>query len=203
MHLVCLDLEGVLIPEIWINVALTTGIDELKLTTRDISDYDVLMQKRLDILKDNGLTLKDIQNVIGTMDPLEGAGAFLDELREKTQVVILSDTFTQFAAPLMKKLSWPTLFCNTLLIDEQNRVSGYKLRQKDGKRKAVKGFQSMGLSVIAAGDSYNDLTMIQTADKGLFFRPPESITEENPEIPVCRDFSSLMSWIERFIEDGT
>lgn len=192
MYVVCLDLEGVLIPEIWINFAETTGIDELRLTTRDIPDYDVLMQKRLGILKENNLKLGDIQKVIGTMDPMKGAREFLDELRSKTQVVILSDTFTQFAKPMMEKLAWPTLFCNELIIDKDDNVVDYKLRQKDGKRKAVEGFHSMGLDVIAAGDSYNDLSMIRKANKGTLFCPPDNIVAENPDIPVARDYTTFM-----------
>lgn len=178
MQLVCLDVEGVLVPEIWINVAKKTGIDELKLTTRDISDYDVLMRKRLGILDEHNIKLKDIQDVIGTMEPLEGAKDFLDTLRTQTQVILLSDTFTQFAKPLMEKLDWPTLLCNTLVIDENDRIADYTLRQKDGKRKAVAAFQSIGYSVIAAGDSYNDATMLQTANTGIFFRAPENIKAE-------------------------
>jgi phosphoserine / homoserine phosphotransferase len=199
MHVVCLDLEGVLVPEIWINVSKTTGIDELKLTTRDISDYDVLMKKRIEILKEHNLKLKDIQDVIGTMDPLEGALGFLNSLRSKTQVIILSDTFTQFAQPLMKKLQWPTLFCNTLIIDEENSVIDYQLRQKDGKKHAVKALQSIGFSVIAAGDSYNDVTMLQAGDKGIFFRPPESITSEFPEFPVTETYAELMGEIDKVL----
>ncbi len=157
MELVCLDLEGVLIPEIWIAVAKKTGIDELRLTTRDISDYDELMNRRLGILEREKISLADIQNVIGTLDPLEGARGFTAALREQTQLVLLSDTFEQFAKPLMKKLSWPTLLCNTLLVDSSGMISGYRLRQNDGKRKAVEGFRSMGFRVFAAGERcYND-----------------------------------------------
>ena len=199
MYVVCLDLEGVLVPEIWINVSKTTGIGELKLTTRDISDYDVLMKKRIGILKEHNLKLKDIQDVIGTMNPLEGALEFLTTLREKTQVIILSDTFTQFAQPLMKKLQWPTLFCNTLVVDEENRVTDYQLRQKDGKKHAVTALQSIGFSVIAAGDSYNDVTMLQTGNRGIFFRPPERITEEFPQFPVTETYEELMGEIDKVL----
>lgn len=199
MNLVCLDLEGVLIPEIWINFALKTGIEELKLTTRDISDYDVLMNKRLEILNENNLKLKDIQDVIGSMDPLPGAYDFLQSLRERTQVIILSDTFDQFAAPLMKKLDWPTLFCNTLVVDETDRITGYTLRQKDGKKKAVHAFQSVGCRVMASGDSYNDLTMIQNANKGMFFRAPDSISMEFPQYPTVNEYDDLLSGIDEFI----
>lgn len=197
MHLVCLDVEGVLLPEIWINVAVKTGIDELKLTTRDISDYDVLMKKRIGILEEHGITLSDIQEVIGTMEPLEGAKDFLDTLRELTQVILLSDTFTQFAKPLMKKLDWPTLFCNTLVIDDRNMITGYTLRQQDGKKKAVAALQSIGYSVIASGDSYNDATMLSQADTGIFFRPPPKIVEEFPDFPVTETHGELLTEIKK------
>lgn len=199
LSIVCLDLEGVLIPEIWINFAEAVKIDELKLTTRDISDYDVLMKKRIGILKENGLTLPDIQRVIEGMDPLPGAGDFLNSLREKTQVIILSDTFTQFAASMMRKLGWPTLFCNTLETAGDGTVTGYRLRQQDGKKKAVTALSTIGFTIIAAGDSYNDVTMLQTADAGIFFRPPESITSEFPDIPVTREYSELLSEIEKHL----
>jgi len=197
MYIVCLDLEGVLIPEIWINFAQATGIEELRLTTRDIPDYDVLMKKRLGILAAHNLKLGDIQKVIGSMDPLEGAREFLDDLRSRTQVVILSDTFTQFARPMMEKLAWPTLFCNSLVVDDQDRVADYRLRQKDGKRKAVEGFQSMGFRVIAAGDSYNDLTMIRQAEKGILFCPPDNIVNENPDLPVARTYGQFKEHLLR------
>ena len=191
MNIVCLDLEGVLTPEIWINVSKKTGIEELKLTTRDISDYDVLMNKRIEILEEHGLTLGDIQDVIAGMEPLEGAGDFMEELRATTQVIILSDTFTQFAQPLMKKLGWPTLFCNELAISRDNRITGYTLRQKDGKKKAVIALRSIGYTITAAGDSYNDLTMLQEAEYGVLFRPPESIISEHTEFPVARTHDEL------------
>ncbi len=201
MNLVCLDLEGVLVPEIWINFAIDTGIDELKMTTRDEPDYDVLMKKRLNILDEHKLKLADIQRVIGGMDPLPGAKHFLDELRSKTQVVILSDTFEQFAQPLMRKLDWPTIFCNSLIVDADGRISDYTLRQKDGKRKAVEGFHSMGMKVIASGDSYNDLSMIKKADAGVLFCPPESIIKENPEVPVATDYRQLMTEIDKALAE--
>ncbi len=200
MFVVCLDLEGVLVPEIWIGVSKKTGIDELKLTTRDISDYDVLMKKRIGILDQHNLKLKDIQDVISTIKPLDGAEKFLNSLREITQVVILSDTFTQFAAPLMKQLGWPTIFCNELIIDKTGRIANYKLRQKDGKRHAVIGFHSMGFNVIASGDSYNDLSMIREADGGVLFCPPEKIIEENPNIPMAFDYNELLEKIKMFME---
>ncbi|MCL2294346.1 MAG: bifunctional phosphoserine phosphatase/homoserine phosphotransferase ThrH [Spirochaetes bacterium] len=200
MFVICLDLEGVLVPEIWIGVSKKTGIDELKLTTRDISDYDVLMKKRIEILDKHNLKLKDIQDVIATIKPMDGAEKFLNDLREITQIVILSDTFTQFAAPLMKQLGWPTIFCNELIIDENNRIANYRLRQKDGKRHAVMGFHSMGLKVIAAGDSYNDLTMLKQADAGILFCPPDKIIEENPSIPVVFNYDDLFSRIKMYME---
>ena len=169
MNIVCCDLEGVFVPEIWINVALKTGIEELKLTTRDISDYDVLLKKRIGIMDEHNLKLKDIQDVIETMDPMEGAYDFLDQLRSENQVVILSDTFRQFAKPMMKKLAWPTIFCNDLIVNKDDQVVDYRLRQKDGKKFAVQGFHSMGLKVVASGDSYNDLSMIREANGGVLF----------------------------------
>jgi len=200
MFVVCLDLEGVLVPEIWIGVSKKTGIDELKLTTRDISDYDLLMKRRIGILDQHNLKLKDIQDVIATIKPLDGAEKFINDLREITQVVILSDTFTQFASPLMKQLGWPTIFCNELIIDKTNRIADYKLRQKDGKKHAVMGFHSMGFKVIAAGDSYNDLSMIREADAGVLFCPPEKIIGENPDIPVTFNYAELLSKIKMFLE---
>jgi len=199
MKLVCLDLEGVLVPEIWINVAERTGIEELRLTTRDISDYSVLMNKRIEIMDQQGLTLSDVQDVIGQMDPLEGGLAFIDELRSKSQVIILSDTFEEFAAPLMKKLKYPTLFCNNLVINNKNQITGFELRQEDGKRKAVEAFRSTGCHIFAAGDSYNDVTMIQNADSGAFFRAPESISTEFPDYPVVNEYSELMGLIDDFL----
>ena len=201
MYVVCLDLEGVLVPEIWINVALKTGIEELKLTTRDISDYDVLMKRRIGILDEHNLKLKDIQDVIDTMEPLVGAMDFIEKLRENTQVVILSDTFRQFAKPLMKKLAWPTIFCNDLTVNSSDQITGYKLRQKDGKKFAVKGFHSMGLKVAASGDSYNDLSMIKEADGGVLFCPPEQILLDNPDIPVAHNYEELYRQISRIIEE--
>lgn len=199
MNVVCLDLEGVLVPEIWIEFAKKTGIEELKLTTRDISDYDVLMKKRIAILKENGLKLKDIQNVIAGMRPLEGAAEFAAAVRNETQLIILSDTFTQFAAPLMKQLNFPTIFCNELITDENGTVTDYRLRIKDGKRRSVEALRSVNFSVLAAGDSYNDLSMIQTADAGAFFRPPQSIAAENPNIPVFTEYKEFLAFIRDFL----
>ncbi len=191
MNLVCLDLEGVLVPEIWISFSKATGIEELRLTTRDIPDYDALMRRRIKILDQHGLKLADIQRVIETMDPLPGARSFLDSLREATQVIILSDTFDQFAKPLMRKLGWPTLFCNTLVIGKDGAVVDYTLRQKDGKKKAVIGLKSLGFYIQAVGDSYNDISMLQNADKGYLFRPPAQIRQEFPNLPVADTYDSL------------
>jgi len=199
MHVVCLDLEGVLVPEIWIEFSKATNIPELKITTRDEPDYDKLMKYRLDILARNGLKLKDIQQVIGGMDPLPGAIEFMAALRPLTQVVILSDTFTQFAQPLMAKLDWPTLFCNCLTVAGDGSVSGYTLRQSDGKRKAVEAFRSINMQVLAAGDSYNDLAMIKTAHAGALFRAPDSIKKQHPDIPCFEDYDGLLSMIKEFI----
>lgn len=199
MKIICLDLEGVLIPEIWINFALKTGIDELKLTTRDIPDYDVLMRGRLAILRERGLTLHDIQEVIGTLSPLDGALEFLNDLRRKTQVVILSDTFTEFARPLMEKLAWPSIFCNSLVVDEHGMITDYRLRQQDGKYKAVKALQGIGFTVFAAGDSYNDLTMIKAADNGALFRAPQRIIEEEPQLPHAVTYAGFSRIIDDFL----
>jgi len=184
LNVITLDLEGVLVPEIWIDFAKITKIDELLLTTRDIPDYDVLMQKRLGILKEHNLKIQDIQKVISTMKPMDGAKEFLDSLRERTQVVILSDTFTQFAGPLMKQLGWPTIFCNELVVDPDGTISGYKLRQKEGKKIAVQGFHSMGMKVCS-------LVTLTEADAGFFFMPPDSIVKDFPQIPVTRNYKEL------------
>jgi phosphoserine/homoserine phosphotransferase len=189
--LVCLDLEGVLLPEIWIAFAEETGIKELKLTTRDIPDYDELMQGRLKILEENNLKLIDIENVIKTLSPLEGAITFLNWLKSEFQVIILSDTFYQFAKPLMKSLDYPTLFCHELTIDIKGNITGYQLRQKDGKAKAVSALKKLNFKVIAAGDSYNDTGMLQEADAGILFCPPENVVKEFPQFPVSRNYEEF------------
>lgn len=199
MHLVCLDLEGVLVPEIWIEFSEATGIPELRRTTRDEPDYDKLMRFRLAILAERGLKLADIQRIIGKMEPLEGARSFLDGLREKTQVVILSDTFSQFAKPLMAKLGYPTLFCNALVTDASGAIVDYRLRQKDGKRKSVEAFKTLNMKVFAAGDSFNDLSMIRAADSGCLFRPPEAIKAQCPEIPSVDDYAGMAAHIDRHL----
>ncbi|OQX29349.1 MAG: phosphoserine phosphatase [Spirochaeta sp. LUC14_002_19_P3] len=202
MEVVCLDLEGVLVPEIWIAVAQKTKLDELKLTTRDISDYDELMNYRLKILDREKIHLGDIQAVIAGLEPLDGAAEFTAKLRSETQLIILSDTFEQFAAPLMKKLDWPTLFCNTLEVDNGGRIVGYRLRQQDGKRKAVESLRAMGLQVFAAGDSYNDVSMLKAAHAGMFFRAPEAIRKEYPHFPVADTHESLLQGIRGFIQSA-
>ncbi len=193
--IVTLYLEGVLVPEIWIAFAEKTGIEQLKLTTRDIPDYDELMTGRLAILNEHGLKLADIQEVIGTLAPLEGAKAFLDELRSITQVVILSDTFLEFAKPLMEQLAWPTIFCHDLEIDAEGRVANYRLRQPDQKRKAVAAFRSLNYRVIAAGDSYNDTTMLGEADTGFLFRSPDNVKAEFPQFRPAEEYDEVMGLI--------
>ena len=193
--IVTLDLEGVLVPEIWIAFAEKTGIDELRLTTRDIPDYDELMAGRLSILDKNSLKLADIQAVISMLTPLEGAKAFLDELRSMTQVVILSDTFQEFAKPLIEQLDWPTIFCHDLEINEEGSVVNYRLRQPDQKRKAVAAFRGLNYHVIAAGDSYNDTTMLAEADRGFLFRSPDNVKNEFPQFKSAEEYGELMQMI--------
>jgi len=203
MHIVCSDLEGVFVPEIWINVAEKTGIKELRLTTRDISDYDVLMKRRLAILEENGLKIGDITEVIATMDPLEGAVEFLDWVRSRTQIIVVSDTFDQFAGPLMKKLGWPTLFCHTLSIEPDGFISGYVLRQKDSKREAVISLKNLNYKTMAVGDSYNDITMLKEADNGILFNPPDNVKNEYPEFPVSFSYESLKDIIENILSNSS
>ena len=192
MQVICLDLEGVLIPEIWIEFATKTGIDGLLATTRDIPDYDVLMKKRLGYLEQHDLRLDDIQSVIATMEPLRGAKAFLDSLRSKYQVIILSDTFYEFAQPFMKQLDWPTLLCHRLEVADDRRVANYVLRQKDPKRNAVKALKKLNFIVYAAGDSYNDTTMLEEADAGFLFRAPENVVQEFPQYPLITEYDELL-----------
>ena len=188
----CLDLEGVLVPEIWINVAKKTGIRELRLTTRDEPDYDLLMKRRLKILRGNGIKLKDVELVISKILPLPGARSFLDMLRSRSQVVILSDTYYEFATSLMKKLGYPTIFCNWFSTDKKGFISSYHLRQRSGKEKAVRALKNMGFQVHAAGDSYNDITMLKAADKGVLFNPPNNIAKEFPEFRVTKNYKDLL-----------
>jgi len=199
MNMVCLDLEGVLVPEIWITFSEAVGIPELRRTTRDEPDYDKLMNFRLDILKKNNLKLPDIQKVISGMNPLEGAVEFSNTLREKTQLVILSDTFEQFAKPLMAKLSYPALFCNSLKTAEDGTVTGYALRQQNGKREAVRAFKSMNMRVFAAGDSFNDLAMIREADSGCLFKAPQQIRKDCSDLKCVDAFDELLTQIISFL----
>ena len=200
MHIVCSDLEGVFVPEIWINVAEKTGIQELRLTTRDISDYDVLMKKRLSILHANRLKIQDIQKVIAGMEPLEGAVEFLDWLRSVTEVVIVSDTFIQFARPLMLKLGRPALLCHSLTIEPDGAISGYNLRQKNGKQRVVQAFKGLNYTVLASGDSYNDTDMLQEADHGMLFNPPDNVKAEYPEFPVSYTYNGMKTIITQILE---
>lgn len=197
MNIVCLDMEGVLVPEIWIAFAAASGIPELSRTTRDEPDYDKLMKWRIGILKEHGLGLREIQQVIATIDPLPGAKAFLDALREKTQVIILSDTFEQFAMPLMKKLGYPTLFCNTLEVGENGEITGYRMRVAQSKLSTVRALQSVGFETIAAGDSFNDLAMIRASRAGFLFKSTEAIKAANPDLAAFETFEDLLAAIQK------
>lgn len=197
MNIVCLDLEGVLVPEIWIAFAKASGIPELKRTTRDEPDYNKLMEWRLGILKEHGLGLKEIQETIATIDPMPGAKEFLDELRSLTQVIIISDTFTQFAAPLMEKLGWPTIFCNSLEVAENGEITGFKMRIENPKYETVKALQSIGFETIASGDSYNDLGMIKASKAGFLFKSTEQIRADNPELASFEQYDELLEAIKQ------
>ena len=197
MYITCLDLEGVLVPEIWIAFSKASGIPELKRTTRDEPDYDKLMKWRLGILKEHGLGLKEIQDTIATIDSLPGAKEFLDELRSFTQVIIISDTFTQFATPLMEKLGWPTIFCNSLEVAPGGEITGFKMRIENSKLSTVKALQSIGYDTIAAGDSYNDLAMIRAGKYGFLFRSTEQIKKDNPDLPAFETFEELLAGIRQ------
>ena len=196
MNIVCLDLEGVLVPEIWIAFSEASGIPELRRTTRDEPDYDKLMRWPLGILREHGLGLKEIQDTIATIDPLPGAKEFLDELRSLTQAVILSDTFSQFAKPLMKKLGWPTIFCNELVVAPDGSITDYKLRTQNTKYSTVRAFQSVGYETIACGDSFNDLAMIRASKAGFLFRSTEAIQKANPDLPACVEYDELLRLIK-------
>jgi phosphoserine/homoserine phosphotransferase len=202
MNIVCSDLEGVFVPEIWINVAEKTGIEELRLTTRDIADYDVLMKRRLAILDENNLKINDIKAVIATMSPLDGAVEFLNWIRSHTQIIVVSDTFDQFARPLMEKLGWPTLFCHTLSITPDGFIADYVLRQKDAKREAVISLKNLNYRTIGMGDSYNDITMLKEADSGILFNPPDNVKNEYPEFPVTFSYEELKSIIEKILSNN-
>ena len=200
MNIVCLDLEGVLVPEIWIAFSEASGIPELKKTTRDEPDYDKLMRWRLGILKEHGLGLKEIQETIAKIDPLPGAKEFLDELRSMTQVIIISDTFTQFATPLMEKLGWPTIFCNSLEVAESGEITGFKMRIENSKLTTVKALQSIGYDTIASGDSYNDLAMIKASKAGFLFKSTDKIKADNPELPAFEEYSELLEAIKQNLD---
>jgi len=201
MNIVCLDLEGVLVPEIWIAFSKESGIPELKKTTRDEPDYNKLMTWRLQVLKEHGLGLKEIQETIAKIDPIPGAKDFLDKLREMTQVIIISDTFTQFAKPLMKKLGWPTIFCNTLEVAESGEITGFKMRIENPKYNTVKALQSIGYETIASGDSYNDLGMIKASKAGFLFKSTDQIKKDNPELPAFETYDELLAAITKELDD--
>ena len=203
MYIVCLDLEGILLPEIWISVAEKTGIEELSLTTRDIPDFDQLMRRRLEILKRASLKIRDIQEIIQSIEPLEGAIEFLNWVREGFQLIVLSDTFVEFADPILKKLNRPACFCNSLVIDPDGVIVDYQLRQRDGKRHAIKALKGLGFKVIAIGDSYNDTTMLSEANEGILFRPPENVKEEFPHFPVIETYEGLEAELARYLEKGS
>jgi phosphoserine/homoserine phosphotransferase len=201
MYIVCSDLEGVFVPEIWINVSKHTGIDELKLTTRDISDYNVLMRRRLEILRQNKLTLDDIRHVISYIKPLPGATEFIYWLRRKTQLIVVSDTYEEFAGPLMEKLGLPTLFCNHLSIDDFGTITGYNLRQENGKMKVAEALQNLSYKVIAIGDSYNDIAMLRKAEVGILYRPPQNVIDDHNDLPVVNSYDELRDLIEKYLQE--
>jgi phosphoserine/homoserine phosphotransferase len=200
MYIVCSDLEGVFVPEIWVNVAKQTGIEELRLTTRDISDYDVLMKRRLELLRIHGLTIHDIRNAISNLDPLPGAIEFLDWLRTKSQLIIVSDTFNEFADPLIKKLGRPTLLCHHLTIDMAGNITDYNLRQKNGKKMVADALQKLNYKVIAIGDSYNDISMLRKADVGILFTPPQNVADENNDLMVIKTYADLKKTISQLLD---
>lgn len=201
MNIVCFDMEGVFTPEIWLNVAKKTGIDALKITTRDEPDYDKLMLYRIGILEEHGITQKYIQEVIDSLDLLEGAREFFDWVRERSQVVVVTDSFVEFAMPFIDKLGKPLVLCHNLIVDERGMITGYKIRQPDPKRMVVKAFQELKYKVIGIGDSYNDMGMIQQADRGIFYRPPEKVVRDYPKFPVTTNYLELMALIEKSLEE--
>lgn len=200
MHILCSDLEGVLVPEIWINVAKQTGIEELRLTTRDISDYNVLMNRRLEILKHHGITINDIREVISLIEPLPGALDFLNWLHGRVQLIIVSDTFREFADPLLEKMGWPVLFCHNLSIDREGNITGFNLRQNDAKRKVTEALQDLNFKVIAVGDSYNDISMLRKAEHGILFQPPRNVIDDNQDIRVVNSYSQLRNAISEILD---
>lgn len=201
MHIICSDLEGVFVPEIWINVAVNTGIDELRLTTRDISDYNILMKRRLEILHQHRLTIRDIRKVISSLKPLPGAKEFIDWLRSRSQLIIVSDTFIEFADPLLGQLGRPTLFCNSLVVDKAGNINNYNLRQKDGKRMVTEALQSLNYKVIAIGDSYNDISMLRKADLGILFKAPQNIINEHSDLLEVKSYKDLKTIISQQIDN--
>ncbi len=200
MYIVCSDLEGVFVPEIWVNVSSHTGIDELKLTTRDISDYNILMHRRLELLKKYGLTLRDVQNVISLLKPLPGALEFVDWLRTITQLIVVSDTFTEFAEPLIRQLGRPTLLCHHLTTDKEGNITDYNLRQEDAKKHVVEALQTLNYKVIAIGDSYNDISMLRKADYGILYNPPQNVADEHNDLKVIKTYQSLKRFISQIIQ---
>ncbi len=203
MYILCSDLEGVFVPEIWINVAKHTGIDELKLTTRDINDYDVLMKRRLEILHQHNLTIHVIQQVIANIKPLPGAVEFISWLRKRIEIIVVSDTYAEFANPIMEKLGRPTLFCNSLTIDHLGNITDYNLRQHDGKKKVAEALQNLNFKVIAVGDSYNDINMLRKADAGILYRPPQNVIDDNPDLPVAVSYDELKGMILAKLDGGS
>jgi phosphoserine/homoserine phosphotransferase len=202
MYIVCSDLEGIFVPEIWVNVSSQTGIEELKLTTRDITDYDVLMKRRLELLLKYGLTLRDVQNVISLLKPLPGALEFINWLRAKTQLIVVSDTFSEFADPLLSQLGRPTLFCHHLTTDTEGMIIDYNLRQNDSKKHVVEALQNLNYKVIAIGDSYNDISMLKKADHGILFNPPQNVADEHSDLKVIKTYASLKRIILQLLNDG-
>ncbi len=201
MYIVCSDLEGVLVPEVWINVARWTGIDELKLTTRDISDYNALMKRRLEILKQHGITINDIQKVISLLELMPGALDFVNWLHGKVQMVVVSDTFREFADPLLAKMGWPVLFCHHLTIDKDGNITDFNLRQNDAKKKVVEAIQDLNFKVIAIGDSYNDISMLRQAEHGILYKPPQNVIDDNPDIRAVTSYSQLRHLVSQILEN--
>ncbi len=201
MYILCSDLEGVLVPEVWINVAMWTGIDELKLTTRDISDYNALMKRRLEILKQHGITIKDIQKVISLLELMPGALDFITWLHGRVQMVVVSDTFREFADPLLQKMGWPVLFCHHLTIDKEGNITDFNLRQTDAKKKVVEALQKLNFKVIAIGDSYNDISMLRQAEFGILYKPPQNVTDDNPDIKYVNSYSQLKHLVSEIVDE--
>jgi len=201
MYMLCSDLEGVLVPEVWINVARWTGIDELKLTTRDITDYNALMKRRLEILKQHGITIKDIQKVIALLELMPGALDFVNWLHGRVQMVVVSDTFREFADPLLEKIGWPVLFCHHLTIDKEGNITDFNLRQTEAKKRVVEALQNLNFKVIAVGDSYNDISMLRKAEHGILYRPPQNVIDDNPDISVVNSYSQLKHLVAEILEE--